>query len=135
VSGAVGLRAGALGLLSLLVTAIAVTASQHTTAATKPGIALTAAGWYTAVAAPEPARSGTRKSACGITIRATTLGVAHPVLPCGVRIELEHDGVRATAPVVDRGPKAPGREFDLTPALAAKLGLKRAETIHWRFAG
>lgn len=134
-SGAVGLRAGGLGLLALLVTAITVTATRHATGSPKAVLALAAVHWYTAVAAPEPVRTGTRKSACGVTIRATTLGVAHPVLPCGVRIELELDGVRATAPVVDRGPTAPGREFDLTPALAEKIGLHGQGTIRWRFAG
>lgn len=136
-SGAVGVRAGGLGLVALLVTAIAVTASLEATTpgATVPTIRLAAAHWDTAVAAREPAREGARKTPCGVAIGATTLGVAHPVLPCGTRIEVELDGVRMTAPVVERGPKAPGREFGLTPALAAKLGLHGATTIRWRFAG
>ena len=133
-TGAVGLRAGGLGLVTLLVTAIAVAATLPTAGTAKRAIVLGASRWYTAVAAPAPA-AGTRKTACGVRIRAATLGIGHPVLPCGVRLELEVGGRRVIARVVDRGPHAPGREFDVTHALAARLGLHGARTIHWRFAG
>jgi rare lipoprotein A (peptidoglycan hydrolase) len=36
--------------------------------------------------------------------------------------------------VVDRGPFAPGREFEVTPALADLLGLSGVQTIRWSFA-
>jgi rare lipoprotein A (peptidoglycan hydrolase) len=37
--------------------------------------------------------------------------------------------------VIDRGPTVPGREFDLTPALARRLGLTGVQSIHWSYAG
>ena len=36
--------------------------------------------------------------------------------------------------VVDRGAGLPGREFDLTPALAKRIGLTGVQPIDWRFA-
>jgi hypothetical protein len=36
--------------------------------------------------------------------------------------------------VVDRGPLAPGYEFELTPALAERLGLTGVQKIRWSFA-
>jgi hypothetical protein len=36
--------------------------------------------------------------------------------------------------VVDRGAGLPGREFDLTPALAKRIGLSGVQQIQWRFA-
>jgi rare lipoprotein A (peptidoglycan hydrolase) len=36
--------------------------------------------------------------------------------------------------VVDRGPSVPGREFDVTRALARKLGLQGTQQIRWRYA-
>ena len=36
--------------------------------------------------------------------------------------------------VVDRGRTVPGREFDLTQALAKLLHVQGTQTIQWRFA-
>ena len=36
--------------------------------------------------------------------------------------------------VIDRGHTVPGREFDLTQALARALHMQGTQTIHWRFA-
>jgi rare lipoprotein A (peptidoglycan hydrolase) len=63
-----------------------------------------------------------------------TLGVAHPTLPCGARIFVTFDGTTVLTQVVDRGPYAFGRQFDLTDALARKLGLKGVQTITWSYA-
>ncbi|HSX22109.1 MAG TPA: RlpA-like double-psi beta-barrel domain-containing protein [Gaiellaceae bacterium] len=89
--------------------------------------------WYTALASPYTATSAT-KGACGIVIDAKTLGVAHPVLPCGVKIYIEYKGKQVLTQVVDRGPTAPGREFNLTIALANLLHLDGTQQIRWRFA-
>lgn len=60
--------------------------------------------------------------ACGGTLQPGTLGVAHKTLPCGSRVTLRYRGRSLTVPVVDRGPYAAGREFDLTEATKARLG-------------
>src|SRR5262249_7823593 len=88
------------------------------------------ADWNTALAAPyTPAR----QTACGQRVRRGTLGVAHPVLPCGVMIYLEFDGKRVLTQVIDKAPAVPGREFDLTRALANRIGLHGVEQVRWAF--
>ena len=66
--------------------------------------------------APEP-------TSCGVTVTPQTLGIAHPVLPCGAKLVLEYQGRQAQADVVENGPVEAGRAFELTPALAQQLGV------------
>jgi len=72
---------------------------------------------------------------CGVTLTTASPGIAHPVLPCGAKLVLEHEGRRAEAAVVERGPVGSGRGFDVTPALAQALGIAGEATVRWRFAG
>jgi rare lipoprotein A len=60
--------------------------------------------------------------ACGGTLTAGTLGVAHKSLPCGTKVTLHYRGRTVRVPVVDRGPFVGGREFDLTAATKRRLG-------------
>jgi hypothetical protein len=88
--------------------------------------------WETArVAIFEPAAEPT---ACGVTVTRQTQGIAHPVLPCGAKLLLEHDGRQARTEVVQQGPVAAGRAFELSPALARELGVADEATLRWRFA-
>jgi rare lipoprotein A len=80
-----------------------------------------------------PAAFG-RRTACGSVIRPETEGVAHPTLPCGVRIFITYRGTTVLTQVIDRGPYVPGRQFDVTDALARRLGLRNVQTIHWSYA-
>jgi hypothetical protein len=66
---------------------------------------------------------------CDIVLEAATVGIAHPVLPCGAQIVVAFGGKTAQAPVVARG-----GGVDLTPALAAALGVAGVQTVRWRFA-
>jgi rare lipoprotein A (peptidoglycan hydrolase) len=50
------------------------------------------------------------------------LGVANRTLPCGSRVKLRYRGRTISVPVIDRGPYAAGRDFDLTEATKARLG-------------
>ena len=127
-----GLRAAALAGVALvaLVIAIAV-AHTHEDEDTLPE---PAGQWYTALAAPYTPSPKTRKSACGVSIGEKTAGVAHAVLPCGVKIYVRFAGKEVLTQVIDRGHTAPGREFDVTQALAKLLGLQGTQTIQWRFA-
>lgn len=59
-------------------------------------------------------------------------GVAHKTLPFGTMIEFEYKGIRATAPVFDRGPYVAGREFDLSAAVARRIGFSGTGTIKYR---
>jgi len=88
--------------------------------------------WYKALAAPYTPSS--RRTACGQRLASRALGVAHPVLPCGVKIFLEFNGKQVLTQVIDRGPAVPGREFDVTKALADRIGLHGVEQVSWAFA-
>jgi rare lipoprotein A (peptidoglycan hydrolase) len=59
--------------------------------------------------------------ACGGRLQAGTLGVANKTLPCGTKVTLHYHGRTVRVPVIDRGPYAGAREFDLTAATKAKL--------------
>ena len=61
-------------------------------------------------------------TACGQTLTPSTMGVAHKTLPCGTRVTLRYRGNTVKVRVIDRGPFAGNREYDLTAATKAKLG-------------
>jgi Lytic transglycolase len=94
----------------------------------------TAVRWLDARAAPYGPTQTRRKTACGQPLTPKTLGVAHPVLPCGVKIYIEYRGHQVLTQVIDRGPSTPGREFDITKALADKIELHGVQHIRWGFA-
>jgi rare lipoprotein A len=62
-------------------------------------------------------------TACGQVLSAGTLGVANKTLPCGTKVTIRYHGREVTVPVIDRGPYAGAREWDLTVAVAQRLGL------------
>jgi rare lipoprotein A len=62
-----------------------------------------------------------RRTACGRTMSPGILGVAHKTLPCGTRVTLRYRGRSVTVPVIDRGPYAGGRVYDLTAATKRRL--------------
>jgi rare lipoprotein A len=67
--------------------------------------------------------------ACGGTLSPGKLGVANKTLPCGSRVTLRYHGKTVTVPVIDRGPYAGNREYDLTAATKAKLGFPSTGTV------
>jgi hypothetical protein len=67
--------------------------------------------------------------ACGGTLTAATMGVAHKTLPCGTKVHLRYNGNSVTVPVVDRGPYAGNREYDLTSATKQALGFPDVGTV------
>jgi rare lipoprotein A (peptidoglycan hydrolase) len=91
-------------------------------------------GYYTGRAAPYSPSAAHPRTACGQPFTDKTQGVAHPVLPCGVRLYIRYHGHEVLTQVIDRGPTVPGRDFDITKALANRLDLHGPQTIQWRFA-
>jgi peptidoglycan lytic transglycosylase len=67
------------------------------------------------------------RTACGKT--ASIAGVAHKTLPCGTRVRFRYHGHSAVLPVIDRGPFAGGREWDLTAAAKRKLHFGSTGTV------
>ena len=59
--------------------------------------------------------------ACGGTLEPGTIGVANKTLPCGSKVRLHYRGHTIRVPVIDRGPYAGNREFDLTEATKNRL--------------
>lgn len=90
--------------------------------------------WEEALAGPYDPQDGS-PSACGIDVTPETIGIAHPVLPCGVDILVAVGEREVRTEVIDRGPGEAGYEFGLTVALARELGVTGTEPIRWRFAG
>jgi len=68
-------------------------------------------------------------TACGGTLGAGTLGVAHRWLPCGTRVTFRYGGRSVTVPVIDRGPYVAGRDWDLTGAAKSRLGFGSTGTV------
>jgi rare lipoprotein A (peptidoglycan hydrolase) len=67
--------------------------------------------------------------ACGGTLSPSKLGVANMTLPCGAKVTLRYRGRMVTVPVIDRGPFAGNREYDLTAATKAKLVFPSTGTV------
>jgi len=125
-------REVALAGLALLAVAVslAVTAQSRTSSSNTPQ----PEGSYVALAGSSGPAAFGRRTACGGVIRPETVGVSHPTLPCGARVFITFHGQTVLAQVVDRGPYVPGRQFDLTDALARRLGLSGVQEIHWAYA-
>lgn len=106
-------------------------AGGKSSAVARPGVA---GGWYEALAgARSPAASGVR-TACGKLLTPGSLGVFHPVLPCGEKVVVAFGGQEVQTIVVDRRAPRPGRQLELTAALAQRLGVEGTQRIRWRLA-
>jgi rare lipoprotein A len=70
-----------------------------------------------------------RRTACGLPMSRSLLGVAHRRLPCGTPVALLYRGRRITVPVVDRGPFRHRTTWDLTAATARALGFEYTDRV------
>jgi peptidoglycan lytic transglycosylase len=107
--------------------AVLQTTSDASAASASPELSITVhrpavATWY------GPGFYG-HKTACGVRMTRTLLGVAHKKLPCGTEVAVLYKGRRITVPVVDRGPYAGGRAYDLTAATAQALGFEHTDRL------
>ena len=73
-------------------------------------------------------------TACGTLLTQRTLGIAHPVLLCGVDLVVSYRGHEVRTEVIEQGNVGPESQFDLSTALADDLGIEKPTTIRWRFA-
>ena len=69
------------------------------------------------------------ETACGQTLRRRTVGVAHKTLPCGSKVVIRYGGSYLRTRVIDRGPYAKRRKWDLTQAAARLLGFDGVEEV------
>jgi rare lipoprotein A (peptidoglycan hydrolase) len=75
-----------------------------------------------------------RSTACGQTLRPSTIGVANKTLPCGTPVKFVWHGRSIVAPVIDRGPYIKGRAWDLTAAAAEALEFEGVGQIRYAVA-
>jgi rare lipoprotein A len=75
-----------------------------------------------------------RSTACGQTLRPSTIGVANKTLPCGTPVKFVWHGHAIVAPVIDRGPYIKGRAWDLTSAAAEALDFEGVGRIRYAIA-
>jgi hypothetical protein len=133
-------RVGVLAAVALIALLVAIELnhrfgnSSSATTATVRAIPAPGTSWNEVRAGILPLSEKGQKTACGVTIGATTFGVAHPSLPCGTRIFVAYGDIQALTQVIARGPYVPGLGLDLTPALAVKLKIRSAADVSWRFA-
>jgi predicted RNA-binding Zn-ribbon protein involved in translation (DUF1610 family) len=107
--------------------------------ATDPGAAaLTSApapaGWNTAFAGSRGATGDAQRTTCGQVLAPESLGVTHPVLPCGAKVVLRYGDTRVLTEVIDNALVEPGRQLEVTEALAGMLGVNSTVELEWRFA-
>ncbi|HET6999560.1 MAG TPA: septal ring lytic transglycosylase RlpA family protein [Solirubrobacterales bacterium] len=74
------------------------------------------------------------KTACGQTLRPSTLGVAHRNLPCGTTVKFVYRGRALVTTVIDRGPYAKGRAWDLTAAASEALEFEGVGKVRYAVA-
>jgi len=139
VSPAFAQRALLLAAVTLLGGVAALSLAEHIgdsgTARNLPeAVAPPGGGWYEAAAGRVPRRFYGRPTSCGHIIERSTVGFAHPVLPCGAKIYLGSGGKEVLTQVVARAATPGGVQFGLTDALADELGIGSRATIRWRFA-
>jgi rare lipoprotein A len=111
------------------------TGGASTTTASAPGgdLAFSAfryggASWYGG-----PSMWG-RSTACGKTLRPSTLGVAHKTLPCGTTVKFVYHGRVLVTQVIDRGPYVDGRAWDFTKAASEALGFDGVGRVRYAVA-
>jgi rare lipoprotein A len=70
-----------------------------------------------------------QRTACGVTLRRHTIGVANRTLKCGTEVQVYYSGRVITVPVIDRGPYAHNASWDLTMATGRALGMQGTSVI------
>lgn len=75
-----------------------------------------------------------RRTACGQVLRPQTIGVAHRRLPCGTAVRFLYRGKRIVARVIDRGPYARGRTWDLTNGARRALRFDGSGAVRYAIA-
>lgn len=105
-----------------------------TTAAAQTGAVAPGGGWYSALAGSRGVAGDAERTSCGLVLTAKSLGVTHPVLPCGAKVLIRFGGRTFLTEVIDNKLKSTGRQFELTDLLARNLGLDGTQEVDWRFA-
>ncbi|MGH3071623.1 MAG: hypothetical protein ACRDNB_05035 [Gaiellaceae bacterium] len=131
-------RAVALAAVALLAAlgALALTerAREDDSGGDARGVTVAETGWYSALAGSRGAPRDAERTTCRQILTNRSLGVTHPVLPCGAKLFISYGGSQVLTEVIDSRLKRSGRQFELTEALAQRLGIDGTQQIRWRFA-
>ena len=125
---------GGVALLACVIALAAVEQRSHEDGAQALVTATAPASWNAAFAGSRGQTGDAQRTTCGQVLAATALGVTHPVLPCGAKIVLRNGDKLVLSEIVDNALVEPGRQLEVTEALARILGLKGTSEIEWRFA-
>jgi peptidoglycan lytic transglycosylase len=74
------------------------------------------------------------RTACGQVLRRLTIGVAHRNLPCGTTVKFAYHGHYLITKVIDRGPYARGRAWDLTNGARKALAFNGSDRVRYAVA-
>jgi hypothetical protein len=115
--------------------AAAIVVRRDATAAPNHGeVATGPSGWYVALGAPRPPAGDAEKTSCGLILTAKSLGISHPVLPCGAKVLIKYGDTTVLTEVIDNDLTSSGRQLELTDALAKLIGLDGTQELRWRYA-
>jgi hypothetical protein len=92
------------------------------------------AGWNIAFAGSRGATGDAQRTTCGQVLAPESLGVTHPVLPCGAKLILRSGDKQVLTEVIDNALVEPGRQLEVTEELASILGIDGTVELEWRFA-
>jgi hypothetical protein len=92
------------------------------------------AGWNIAFAGSRGAPGDAQRTTCGQVLAPESLGVTHPVLPCGAKVILRTGDKQVLTEVIDNALVEPGRQLEVTEELAGLLGIDGTVELEWRFA-
>jgi predicted RNA-binding Zn-ribbon protein involved in translation (DUF1610 family) len=121
-----------------LVAAVAAAAIVEQRDSNEGAAALTSApapaGWNTAFAGSRGATGDAQRTTCGQVLAPRSLGVTHPVLPCGAKVIRRSGDTQVVSEVIDNALVEPGRQLEVTEELAQMLGIDGTVELEWRFA-
>jgi hypothetical protein len=126
-----------LGAVALLGSLVALAIVDHRARDDRPaGLvgAAAPAGWNTAFAGPRGPAGDAQRTTCGQVLAPDSLGVTHPVLPCGVKVVLRHGDRQVLTEIIDNTLVVAGRQLEVTEALGQMLDLEETAEIEWRYA-
>lgn len=125
---------GAVALLCGLAALVVIRAAADDTVAPAAESAVAPGGWYQALASSRGPAGDAERTSCGLILTQRSLGVTHPVLPCGAKVVLRYRGEAVLTEVIDNELESAGRQFELTESLARRIGLDGTQQVQWRFA-
>jgi hypothetical protein len=125
-----------LGAIALLAGALALAAVERLDAdsGTRLTGAVAPAEWYVAFAGSRGPAGDAQRTSCGQVLSSESLGITHPVLPCGAKLVLRREDTQVLSEVIDNVLVEGGRQLEVTEALAEMLELEGTAEIEWRFA-